>query len=135
VSFILGNNFCGWFIDKIMATTFTEWMSLRESTIWEKPGDLPSIFMSTYYALPTSKQLDEFQKYPDLSVDDIVQGFGYTIVGRGTSSPDNCQKIIEAIRMLAERYPERAVYKEALEKAKESARIKLEKWQRGVAFP
>lgn len=93
------------------------------------------MFTMTHYALPTPKQLDEFQEYPNLSADDIYQGFGYTIVGRGVSSPDNCQKIIESIKMLATKYPERKAYKEALLKAEESAKIKLDKWQKGVVFP
>jgi len=118
-----------------MSKTFNEWIMLRESTVWENHKNLPSIFTRTHYALPTLEQVEEFQKYPNLSVDDIVQGFGYTIVGRGVSSPDNCQKIIESIKMLIVRYPEREVYREALLKAKEDAKIKLEKWQRGVVFP
>lgn len=106
-----------------------------ESTIWEKHKELPSIFTRTYYALPTKEQIEEFKNYQDLSVDDIVQGFGYTIVGRGVNSPDNCQKIVQSIEMLANQYPERKVYKEALVKAKRNAEVKLEKWQKGVAFP
>ena len=118
-----------------MTATFNEWLVLRESTLWERHKELPSMFTSTHYALPTARQLDEFEHSPDLSVDDIVQGFGYTIVGRGVSSPDNCQKIVESIKLLAERYPEREVYKEALVRAKEDAKIKLEKWKNGVTFP
>lgn len=123
------------YFEGLIMQTFNEWIVLRESTLWERHKELPSIFTATYYSLPTSMQLDEFQEYPDLSVEDIVQGFGYTIVGRGVSSPDNCQKIIESIRMLSERYPDREVYKAALVKAKEDAKVKLEKWQRGVMFP
>ena len=96
---------------------FNEWMVLRESILWEKHRELPSIFKRTYYALPTAEQLEEFQKYPNLSVEDIVQGFGYTIIGRGVRSDENCQKIIESIKMLIEKYPEQQIYKEALAKA------------------
>jgi hypothetical protein len=116
--------------------TFNEWVLLQEDTIWEKHGrDLPSIFKSTHYALPTYQQLEEFSDYPELTAEEIVQGFGYTIVGRGVSSPDNCKKIVESIRLLVERYPDRLEYKEALTKAEEEAKIKLEKWRRGVRFP
>lgn len=120
----------------MVTTTFSEWVALKESnTIWEKYENLPSIFTRTYYALPTTEQLDEFKDHPHLTVEDIVQGFGYTIVGRGVSSPDNMQKIIKSIQMLVDRYPEKDVYKEALVKAKEEAKVKLDRWNRGVVFP
>ena len=118
-----------------MVQTFNEWVKLRESNLWERHKELPSIFMRTYYALPTLEQLEEFQQYPHLTAEDIHQGFGYTIVGRGVSSPTNCQKIIDSIKMLVDRYPEREVYKEALNKAREEAKVKLERWRNGVAFP
>ena len=118
-----------------MVKTFNEWVKLQECTIWEDHKDLPSIFTRTYYALPTTEQVEEFEKYPNLTAEEIVQGFGYTIVGRGVSSPDNCKKIIESIRLLVDRYPDREEYKEALAQAKEQARVKMERWKQGVAFP
>jgi hypothetical protein len=118
-----------------VAKSFNEWISLKESTIWEKHKELPSLFTSTHYALPKPEQLDEFQKYPHLTAEDIRQGFGYTIVGRGVSSPDNMQKIVRSIEMLIDRYPERETYKEALALAKEEAKVKLERWRQGVVFP
>lgn len=108
---------------------FNEWVVLRENqegTLWERHKELPSIFKRTYYALPTSQQLEEFQQYPDLSADDICQGFGYTIVGRGVRSLDSNQKIVESIRRLVERYPDREAYKEALVKAKKESKIKID---------
>ena len=108
---------------------------VNENTIWERHEELPSIFTRTYYALPTSEQIEEFEKFQHLTAEEIVQGFGYTIVGRGVSSPDNCKKIVESIRMLVDRYPENEAYQHALVKAQEEAKVKLEKWKRGVAFP
>lgn len=124
--------------------SFNEWVSGREAqvicegtegTIWERHKQLPSIFTRTYYALPTSEQVEEFQDFQHLTAEDIVQGFGYTIVGRGVSSPDNCKKIVESIRMLTERYPDNEAYKDALVKAQEEAEVKLAKWKSGVRFP
>lgn len=88
--------------------TFNEWVEEKK----------PSIFRSTYYALPTEEQLNEFGDYPDLTSDEIVDGFGYTIIGRGMNSPENKQKIIQSIEMLIEKYPDRKTYKEALEKVR-----------------
>lgn len=103
-----------------MVQSFNEWMSLRESNLWERHGEnLPSIFRRTYYALPTNEQIEEFQQYPDLTAKDILQGFGYTIVGRGVDSPKNKQMIVDSIQMLSDRYPEKQAYKEALVLAKE----------------
>jgi hypothetical protein len=106
---------------------FNEWMKQRESNLcesnlWERHKELPSLFMRTHYALPTQEQLEEFQEYPNLTAEDIVQGVGYTIVGRSINSQSNFQKIIESIKMLVDRYPERKTYQEALTKAKEEAR-------------
>lgn len=106
-----------------MAQSFNEWMALRESTqstIWERHGEqLPSLFRRTYYALPTEQQLEEFQQYPGLTAADIIQGFGYTIVGRGVDGPKNKQMIVDSIQMLVNRYPKNSTYKEALALAKE----------------
>jgi hypothetical protein len=109
-----------------MVKTFNEWVQIQEGTIWEDhKSNLPSIFTRTYYALPTTEQVEEFEKYPNLTAEEIVQGFGYTIVGRGVNSPENSKKIIESIRMLVDRYPDREEYKEALAQAKERAREKF----------
>lgn len=83
-------------------------------TIWERFKDLPSYFRRTHYALPTPEQIEEFDKYPALTPDDIGQGVGYTIVGRGMRGQSQQQQIVQAIRMLVDRYPDRAVYQDAL---------------------
>ena len=108
-----------------MVQTFNEWMSLKESNLWERHGEkLPSIFRRTYYALPTDEQLEEFQQYPDLTADEILDGFSYTIVGRGMDSPKNKQMIVDSIQMLSDRYPQKQTYKEALKMAKEKQKQK-----------
>lgn len=99
--------------------TFDEWVLIRESTIWERHKELPTIFKSTYYDVPTTEQVEEFQRFPHLTPEDIIQGFGYTIVGRGVNSPENDRKIIESIKKLVDRYPDNESYQVALVKAKE----------------
>lgn len=94
--------------------TFNEWMELKEVK-----HSKPSIFRRTYYALPTTEQIEEFKDYPALTAEDINQGFGYTIVGRGISNTESINKIIESIQMLINRFPENKVYQTALRLAKQ----------------
>jgi hypothetical protein len=86
----------------------------------------PSIFNHTIYRLPTDEELNEINNY-DLSADEIFNGFGYTIIGRGITSTKNKQMIIKSIEMLCEKYPDNAIYLEALNKAKEKYNIIDEK--------
>lgn len=98
-----------------MLQTFNEW--LQENNLWERHKELPSIFRRTYYALPTSEQIEEFALYKNLTADDILDGFSYTIIGRGMKNPDNDKKIVNSIQMLVDRYPENKTYQDALVKA------------------
>jgi hypothetical protein len=83
-----------------------------------KPSeDKPSIFQYTIYRLPNEDELNEFKKHPQLTAKDIVNGFGYTIVGRGIQSNKNIQMIKECIQLLINKYPEDNRYQEALELA------------------
>ena len=97
--------------------------SLNESnntsiSIWEKYGEnLPTIFKKTIYKLPTQAQLEEFEAF-QLESEDIVNGFGYTIIGRGMKSEANSRMIISSISMLCDKYPDNKEYKIALNQAK-----------------
>jgi hypothetical protein len=82
----------------------------------------PKIFSNTIYRLPTLEELEDLNKF-DLSSEDIVNGFGYTIIGRGIRSKKNKQMIIDSIKMLIDLYPENDNYKDALLKA-EKLKIK-----------
>ena len=75
----------------------------------------PSIFQYTLYRLPTEAELDEFEKYPELTADEIVNGFCYTIIGRGITSAKNIETIKDCMRMLIDKYPGDSRYPEALE--------------------
>ena len=61
--------------------------------------------------------MQEFENY-DLSSEDIIKGFSYTIIGRGIKSNNHIQMIIESIKMLCDKFPNNEIYKEALSKIK-----------------
>jgi len=90
---------------------------LNESTLWDDHKELPSIFNQTIYRLPTAEELKEFEKF-NLTGREVVQGFNYTIVGRGIKSPKSRQMIIDSIQSLCEMYPDNKEYKAALTEAK-----------------
>jgi len=78
----------------------------------------PSIFQYTIYRLPTEDELNEFANFPNLTAEEIENGFSYTIIGRGIKSAKNQQMICDSIQMLIDKYPENEEYKKALEIAK-----------------
>lgn len=83
-------------------------------SLWERRKELPSLFMRTHYALPTPDQIDEFEKFPELTAQDIRDGVGYTIVGRGMRGVSQQRQIVQSIQMLVDRYPDRPAYPLAL---------------------
>jgi hypothetical protein len=88
-------------------------------SIWDKHGEnLPSIFTHTIYQLPNTDELREFEKYPNLTANDIIQGFGYTMVGRGIISFKSSNLMKDGLRMLSEMYPDNKIYKQAYESLK-----------------
>jgi len=90
----------------------------ENKTIWDKYGhNLPKIFTCTKYGLPSDDDLKEINQY-NLSADDIIQGFGYTIIGKGIQSSENINNIVKSIKMLCDTYPDNEIYEEALSKVK-----------------
>lgn len=90
----------------------------NDKSIWEKyNNNLPSIFKRTIYRLPTNEELKEFEDY-QLTADDVIKGFGYTIIGRGIKSKDNIEMIFRCIEMLSLKYPNNDNYKMALKNYK-----------------
>lgn len=81
---------------------------LNESSV-EK---LPKIFTYTKYALPSDEDLQDIHRH-NLTVEQIINGFGYTIIGRGIKNDENKKMIYDSIKMLYDKYPN-DVYKEAL---------------------
>lgn len=97
-----------------------EWNSVKESkSLWNRHGDkLPSIFKKTIYRLPTDEELEEVNHF-NLTANDIDDGFGYTIVGRGMNDSRNKQMILDSIQLLINKYPENTEYQKALDIAKQ----------------
>lgn len=75
----------------------------------------PSIFQYTIYRLPSYDEIMEFANFPNLSADEILKGFKYTMIGRGILSKENKNMIQESLKMLINNYPNIQQYKDALE--------------------
>lgn len=99
----------------------------NEDKWWLK--ERPSIFKETTYRFPTDEELEEFKNYPNLTPDDIMNGFNYTLVGKGMLDDITFQKIKKCVEMLIDKYPDNTKYKEALELVKNdlSKRIRYER--------
>jgi hypothetical protein len=85
----------------------------------------PSIFQYTIYRLPTEDEIAEFTKFPDLTADDILKGFSYTMIGRGILSESVKKMINDGIKMLVDKYPHNQHYSDALEMAHGLKKFKL----------
>lgn len=89
----------------------------ENKSIWDKHGNnLPKVFKSTIYRLPSREELKEVDSF-NLSSNDILSGFKYTIVGRGMMDDKNRNMIINSIKMLCELNPNNKEYKKALSDA------------------
>lgn len=76
---------------------------------------VPAIFNKTIYRLPTYEELVDVNKY-NLTFDEIINGFKYTIIGRGIKDEKSKKMIYESILILTKLFPNNPIYKEALEK-------------------
>lgn len=79
-------------------------------------SNLPDIFKRTIYRLPTTEEIAEVHSH-NLKAEQLVNGFGYTIIGRGMKSKENGQMIVNSIDLLCKQYPDNKEYKKALEQA------------------
>lgn len=77
------------------------------------------VFTHTIYRIPTVDELKEFQNHPELTPKEILNEFGYTLIGRGILDSRIKSQIIESITNLCELFPEDKRYKEALTLASE----------------
>lgn len=86
----------------------------------------PKIFKETIYRVPTKNELIDVDMY-NLSTEEILNGFKYTIVGRGVMWQAQKDKIIESIQSLCKLFPHNIYYKEALKKAQNLELFKSKK--------
>jgi len=78
-------------------------------------NNLPKIFTYTIYRLPTYDELIDVNRH-NLSADEIIKGFTYTIVGKGMKNEQNKKLIHESILILTKLFPNNSSYKQALDK-------------------
>jgi hypothetical protein len=74
----------------------------------------PDFFSKTWYCNPTDEQLKDINTY-NFPAKNIINGFHYSLVGRGFMNNDTKVKIINGITRLCTMYPENNEYKKALE--------------------
>jgi hypothetical protein len=102
---------------KYIYSAETKKEEISESVVFKVNNNTPEIFQRTIYRLPTTKELENVNKFK-LSEEKILNGFVYTIIGRGIKDSKNKQIIIESISILCELYPDNETYKKALILAK-----------------
>lgn len=86
----------------------------------------PKLFTYTAYRLPNKEDLIDIDNYK-LTSDEIIKGFGYTIVGRGKLGDEQKKDIIKSIQMLVDMFPTNKEYKKALKKVKLKYNLKESK--------
>lgn len=77
----------------------------------------PKIFTYTAYRKPTLDEIIEIDSCK-LPANEVLNGFIYTLVGKGVLSDKSQQEIVESITMLATKYPKNKEYQKALAEAK-----------------
>ena len=78
----------------------------------------PKVFDHTIYRIPTTAELQKFEKHPDYTPGDVLAEFQYTLIGRGILTMENKTQIIKSISNLCEVFPNDKRYKDALDLAK-----------------
>lgn len=90
-------------------------LKTRSKKYKKKASNKPSIFQRTTYRLPTKDELVEVDSF-NLSPKEILNGFYYTIVGRGILRQKEKDTIIKSIELLNKMFP--GNYEKALSSAK-----------------
>lgn len=80
---------------------------------------VPNIFSYTAYRIPTEADLDDIHRC-NLSSDQVLSGFVYTLVGKGIQSEKNIRAIVASIALLNQKHPDDR-YRTALAKARKLA--------------
>lgn len=80
----------------------------------------PSFFSGTKYRDPSDEELREINE-SNVNSNELLQGLGYAIIGRGIKRQKEKDMIINAIERLLSLQPDNEQYKIALKEAKKSA--------------
>jgi hypothetical protein len=88
--------------------------SKKETIDEDKNWHKPEFFSRTFYSEPTDEQLKDIN-LSGLSTKDIINGFGYSIIGRGVFGKEPKDTIIKSIERLCNMYPDNEYYKKVLE--------------------
>lgn len=92
--------------------------SFKQKLNEDNNNNKPKIFRISKYDYPSKMDLIEINACK-LNADEILDGFSYTIIGKGINDSGKIKKIQKSIKMLADSYPEKEVYKEAYRKSLE----------------
>ena len=76
----------------------------------------PDFFSETWYRDPTDEQLKDINTY-NFPAEKIINGFSYSLVGRGMMHSNIKDQIVKGITRLCNMYPKNNEYKKALKDA------------------
>jgi hypothetical protein len=99
------------FIEKTLNQTY-------KSENKPKRTEFPFIFNGTLYRIPTNKELQEFERYPDLTPQQVLDEFKYICIGKGILNLEIKNQICDCIQKLIGLYPDDLRYKESFLLAK-----------------
>lgn len=85
--------------------------------VYESVSNKPGFFSRTYYRIPNEEEIDNIDSC-NLSAKEILDGFKYTIIGKGIIDNDKKDMIIKSIKLLLNKFPDKLEYKLALKIAK-----------------
>lgn len=83
-----------------------------------KRTEFPRIFQYTLYRIPTNAELMEFERYSDLTPEEVLNEVSWTLIGKGILDNRVKDQICDSIQKLIVLYPQDIRYKEAFLLAK-----------------
>jgi hypothetical protein len=93
--------------------TFKQFINETQRIKPERIYDIP-LFSGTLYSIPRNEQLSTLSKY-DITSDQLLEGLGYIIIGRGIKNQKNTQQILTSLENLHKLFPTNEEYKKALD--------------------
>jgi len=99
-------------------------MRFNQYYLTEDKENKPDIFTHTIYRSPTNEELVNVNSFK-LSSKEILNGFYYTMVGKGVLNKQTKNRIVAAIDCLIKLYPNNKEYENALSDAKQLHLFKI----------